>query len=240
MLVNKKNNNYMKNKKKLIKMMPIISLCMIVLGLLFIAAVRINMPTKRIAESEEVLRDFNKLKGQIPHKLFEQSEGIVIIPEMLNIGLGIGGTRGKGIAMVKFKDGKWSNPSFITITGGSIGFQIGVQSVDLMLIFKHRSTLLELEKGTFKLGGQIAAAVGPMGRDATASTDYKLDAEIYSYSRSKGLFAGITLKGEVLDIDKKSNLEFYKIERTTREIFTNENSFYKSLISLNQTLTNMK
>ena len=111
--------------------------------------------------------------------------------------------------MVKLADGNWSNPVFVTITGGSVGLQAGVQSVDLVLIFKSRETLEKIGNGSFTLGGDISATAGPVGRNSTASTDYKLEAEVYSYSRSKGLFAGISLSGAAIDIDSKGNKAFY-------------------------------
>lgn len=124
----------------------------------------------KIAQSKEVLKEFEKMKDKIPSSLFKQTEGIIVIPKMLNIGLGIGGKRGKGIVVTRLANGKWSDPSFITLTGGSIGFQAGVQSVDLVLLFKHRSNLMKLDKGGFTLGGDLSVTAGPLGRNATAST----------------------------------------------------------------------
>lgn len=163
----------------------------------------------KINQSVEVLTDFKKMKDQIPHQLFEQSEGIIIIPKMINAGLLIGGKRGKGIALVRLENGTWSDPSFITITGGSVGFQAGIQSVDLILFFKHKATMLKMDEGNFTMGGDISVTAGPVGRSVTASTDFKLEAEIYSYSRSRGVFGGITLNGAVLSVDQKANDQFY-------------------------------
>ena len=123
--------------------------------------------------------------------------------------------------MVKLADGSWSNPVFVTITGGSVGLQAGVQSIDLVLIFKNRETLEKIGNGSFTLGGDISATAGPVGRNSSASTDYKLEAEVYSYSRSKGLFAGISLAGSAIDIDKKADAAFYGKEEDAKTLFSN-------------------
>ncbi|WP_074493680.1 lipid-binding SYLF domain-containing protein [Mucilaginibacter polytrichastri] len=164
---------------------------------------------ERIAKSTTVLHDFAKMKESIPSDLLKQSEGVIIIPNMINAGLAVGGKRGKGVAMVRLADGKWSNPVFVTFTGGSFGLQIGVQSVDLVLVFRHKSVLTKVNSGEFTIGGDISAAAGPVGRSSTASTDIKLDAEVYSYSRSKGLFAGLSINGSNISIDKSANAKFY-------------------------------
>ncbi len=229
-----------KNTKHFTDNLPLLSTIALSIGIIFLSVTSENKPTKRMRESGEILESFSKIEGKIPKQLFKETEGIIIIPEMLNVGLLLGGSRGKGIALVKMENGKWSDPAFITITGGSIGFQIGLQSVDLVLVFKHRTTLSTIKNGSFKLGGEVAVTAGPLGRDATASTDYKLTDEIYSYSRSKGLFAGITLNGEVLDMDKKSNAEFYKTDFSTNEIFSSSSSNLKSVLSLKRKLEKMQ
>ena len=147
----------------------------------------------KINAAATVLKDFGKMKESIPSDLLKITQGIIIVPRLINGGFVLAAKRGKGIAMVKLDDGTWSNPVFVTITGGSVGLQAGVQSIDLVLIFKSRETLEKIGKGSFTLGGDISATAGPVGRNSTASTDYKLEAEVYSYSRSKGLFAGISL-----------------------------------------------
>lgn len=164
---------------------------------------------ERITKSTSVLHDFAKMKESIPATLINQSQAVIVIPNMINAGLAIGGKRGKGVAVVRLADGKWSNPVFVTFTGGSFGLQAGVQSVDLILVFKHSTTLTKAKSGDFTIGGDISAAAGPVGRSSTASTDVKLDAEVYSYSRSKGLFAGLSVNGSNISIDKSANANFY-------------------------------
>lgn len=176
---------------------------------------------EKIENATQVLKDFGSMKERIPEKLMDISQGIIIVPKLINAGFVLAGKRGKGIAMVKLPDGTWSNPVFVTITGGSLGFQAGIQSVDLVLIFKHRSTLQQIGKGSFTLGGDISATAGPVGRNSTASTDYKMEAEVYSYSRSKGLFAGISLSGSAIDIDKKANEAFYDDFTNAGDLFSN-------------------
>lgn len=175
----------------------------------------------KIKASVKVLKDFSKMKESIPKELLAITNGIIIVPKLINAGFVLAGKRGKGLAMVKLANGSWSNPVFVTITGGSLGLQAGVQSVDLVLIFKSKETLAKIGKGSFTLGGDISVTAGPVGRNSTASTDYKLEAEVYSYSRSKGLFAGISLSGSALDIDEKANEAFYGEATTAEELFSN-------------------
>ena len=215
------------------------------MSLLLMAVALIN-PVKaqekqkeKIQKSTEIITEFKRMKESIPEQLFQQAQGIVIIPNLINAGLGIGGKRGKGVAMVKNASGNWSDPLFVSLTGGSIGFQAGVQSVDLVLIFKKRSTLLNIGKRTFNLGGDISVAAGPVGRSSTADTDYKLTAEVYSYSRSKGLFAGISLNGTVLGVDKDANRAFYGKNRTAASVLSSSSKVtYSSVRPLKDALKN--
>lgn len=195
--------------------------------------------TERIHSASNVLKDFAAMKEGIPHDLISKYEGIVIIPKTINAGLGIGGKRGKGVAMVKLPDGGWSDPVFITITGGSIGPQIGVQSVDLILVFRHKGVLAKVRNGDFTIGGEISASAGPVGRSSSANTDYKLEAEVYSYSRSRGLFVGISINGSSLSIDKDSNHSYYGESMSARDIFETGNSTTPAVRHLKQTLASL-
>ena len=204
--------------------------------LILISAMDVGNGTEKIHKATNVLKEFGKMKESIPHQLLEEYQGIIIIPNMINAGLAIGGKRGKGVAMVKLANGKWSDPVFITLTGGSLGFQIGVQSVDLVLVFRHKGVLTKVKNGDFTIGGDISAAAGPVGRSSTASTDYKLQAEVYSYSRSKGLFAGISINGSNLSIDKSANAEFYGSAMSSQEIFATAKSGSEAVRGLKATL----
>lgn len=202
----------------------------------FTASVGQPTPEEKIESAVRVLQDYGNLDETIPEELLSVSEGIIIIPKMINAGFVIGGKRGKGIALVRGENGSWSDPLFVTITGGSIGFQIGVQSVDLILIFKQRNTLLDIGKGTFTLGGDISATAGPLGRSSSASTDYKMEAEVYSYSKSKGLFAGISLSGSSIAVDNKFIQSFYGEDLTPEEILTSHTTDNPQLLDLKQAL----
>lgn len=195
--------------------------------------------TQRLHSSTEVLKDFGKMKDGIPHDMIAKYEGIVIIPHLINAGIGLGGKRGKGVAMVKLDNGKWSDPVFVTMTGGSLGPQIGVQSIDLVLVFRHKATLTKIKSGDFTIGGDASATAGPVGRSASANTDYKLEAEIYSYSRSKGLFAGISINGANLSIDKSSNHDYYGDETTSQNIFATSRSSKEAVKTLRGTLASL-
>ena len=195
--------------------------------------------TERLNKSTEVLQDFGKMKEGIPHQMIAKYEGIVIIPSLINAGIGVGGKRGKGVAMVKLANGKWSDPVFVTMTGGSLGAQIGVQSIDLVLVFRHKSMLTKVKNGDFTIGGDASATAGPVGRSASANTDYKLEAEIYSYSRSKGLFAGISINGASLAIDKDSNHDYYGDSVTSKDIFATSKSNKEAVKTLRGTLASL-
>lgn len=176
---------------------------------------------EKIESSIQVLKNFNNMKDDIPAELLKITEGVIIVPKLINAGFVLAGKRGKGIAMVRLEDGSWSNPAFVTITGGSVGFQAGIQSIDLVLIFKNRETLQNIGTGSFTLGGDISVTAGPVGRSSSAATDDKLEAEVYSYSRSKGLFAGISLSGSAISIDDKANKNFYGDDVDAKDIFSN-------------------
>jgi len=218
-------------------MLPILSCIFLVL---VSAKTDNSKETERIHNANNVLKDFNKMQETIPHDLIKDCEGIVIIPDMINAGFGIGGKRGRGIGMVKLGDGKWSDPVFITLTGGSIGFQIGVQSVDLVLVFRHKGVLTKVENGDFTIGGDASAAAGPVGRNTSASTDYTMKAEVYSYSRSRGLFAGISINGSNLGIDKKAIANYYGDSITSQDIFETAKSDKEAVTSLKETLRGME
>lgn len=211
----------------------------VVLGLFFVlisATTDGSKETERVHNASNVLLDFGKLHETIPHNLMSECEGIVIIPKLINAGFVVGGKRGRGVAMVKMDDGKWSDPVFVTMTGGSVGAQIGYQSVDLVLVFRHKGVLAKVKNGDFTVGGDASAAAGPVGRSTSANTDYKLDAEIYSYSRSRGLFAGVSINGSNLAIDKAANASFYGDDLTSKEIFNSAKSDKDAVKTLKKSL----
>lgn len=208
--------------------------------LLASAKVADDKGTEKIQNATNVLKEFNKMSESIPHQLLEEYQGIVIIPKLINAGFVVGGKRGQGLAMVKLANGKWSDPVFITLTGGSFGLQIGVQAVDLVLVFKHKGVLTKVKKGDFTIGGDISAAAGPVGRSSTASTDHSLEAEIYSYSRSKGLFAGISINGSNLAINKSANAAYYGSDVSSAKLFDGDKDKSEAVSELKETLNGLQ
>ncbi len=150
----------------------------------------------------------------IPPSLMQDAQAVAIIPNVIKAGFVIGGRHGRGVVCVRDAAGGWSNPVFVTLTGGSIGWQIGVQSTDVVLVFKTRAGLDRIfqGKGKLTLGADAGLAAGPVGRQAEAGTDGMLKAEIYSYSRSRGLFAGLSIEGAALLADHDGDESFYGLE----------------------------
>ena len=175
----------------------------------------------RVADATDVLDQLLRIPEQsIPPTLLSRAYAVAVIPSVVKVGFGLGARRGKGVVVVRRDDNSWSNPSFITLTGGSFGFQIGAQSSDIILVFKNRKGVDGLTKGKLTLGADAAISAGPVGRYTSASTDIKFRAEVYSYSRSRGLFAGIALDGAGLTIDKKANAAYYGTASITpKQIF---------------------
>jgi SH3 domain-containing YSC84-like protein 1 len=163
-----------------------------------------------IQAAHEVLQEFLNLQiREIPESLLAQAHAVAIIPDVVKLGFVVGGQRGHGVVVIRQPDGSWRAPLFITITGGSIGWQIGAQATDFMLVFKTQKSVEGLLRGKFTLGADASVAAGPVGRRAGASTDTELRAEIYSYSRSRGLFAGVSLDGSALQVDDIANATYY-------------------------------
>ena len=164
----------------------------------------------RIAEATLAFQDIMTIPGKsVPEYLLQDAAGIAIIPGVVKVGFIVGGEYGRGLLLVKNADGSWSNPIFITLSGGSIGWQLGAQSADFVLVFKTKRSVDSVLTDNLTLGVDVAAAAGPLGRRARASTDMQLKAEIYSYSRSRGFFAGLSLDGALIQIDDEANADFY-------------------------------
>ena len=164
-----------------------------------------------VVSSTNVLNEFMTLPSQgIPRSMLEKAQGIVIVPGMIKVGFVAGVRRGKGIVVVRDEQGAWRPPAFVTMTGGSVGWQVGVQSTDVILVFNSRNSVNNLLSGKFTIGVDAAAAAGPVGRQASAGTDGRLQAEIYSYSRSRGLFVGASVDGSVIEIDGAEAQAYYQ------------------------------
>ena len=159
----------------------------------------------------DVLNEMQALPElRIPDTLLRRAQGIAIIPDMARGALLIGGRGGKGVLLVRNTDGQWSNPAFITVGGLSFGWQFGVQTVDVVLVFTTRESIEGVTGGKLTLGADASIAVGPLGRQASGATDTTFASEVYAYSRAKGLFAGIALDGGVVAMDRKANARFYQ------------------------------
>lgn len=165
---------------------------------------------QRVADSTEVVDQLLRIPEQaVPPSLLARAHAIAVIPNVVKVGFGLGARRGKGVVVVRKDDGSWSNPAFVTLTGGSIGWQIGAQSTDIVLVFKSRRGVDGIASGKLTLGADASVAAGPVGRHTEVATDIQFEAEVYSYSRSRGLFAGVSIEGSGVTMDHKANAAFY-------------------------------
>ncbi len=165
----------------------------------------------RISESTRALKDMmDAPDGSIPSDLLRNSRAVVIFPSVIKAGLGVGGQYGTGVILRRNPSTrKWGPPAFITLVGGSFGWQVGVQATDLVLLVMSDVSLRSLFHDKFTIGADASVAAGPIGRDASASTDIALSAGILSYSRAKGLYAGVSLQGSVMQADWEANERYY-------------------------------
>src|SRR5450432_645237 len=164
---------------------------------------------KRIDASAKVLNEIMATPDKaIPDKVMSEAKCIAVIPSMVKIAVGFGGNHGKGVATCRTASG-WSAPAPITITGGSWGLQLGGQAVDLVMVVMNDQGMQHLLASKFKLGGEASAAAGPVGRDAAADTDWKMRSEVLTYSRARGIFAGIDLSGSAITQDKDETRVLY-------------------------------
>ena len=168
--------------------------------------------TEVVENSCQVLNEIMEIPAKgIPVALLADAQGIVVIPKMVKGGFVVGVRRGHGVMIVRDEKNAWRPPVFVTVTGGSVGWQIGIQATDLILVFKTPKSIQRLLHGKFTIGADASVAAGPVGREAAAATDAFLDAEIYCYSRSRGLFAGISLDGSAIQIDSGANAQYYRL-----------------------------
>jgi lipid-binding SYLF domain-containing protein len=166
-----------------------------------------------VESATEVVRSFSALpNAAIPPAMLRDAAGVAIIPDLVKAGFLIGGRFGRGVVLPRQPEGSWGDPVFVTLAGGGFGLQAGIQSADVILVFKTAKSLDRVlsGKGKVTLGGDIGIAAGPVGRQAEAATDGQLKAEIYSYSRSRGLFAGVSLEGAAIWSDATANRDFYR------------------------------
>jgi lipid-binding SYLF domain-containing protein len=174
---------------------------------------------ERVAAATAVFDEVMNVPEQsIPHSVVSKAQGVAIFPAVKKGGFVVGGQWGRGIMSVRGARGSWSAPAFLTLTGGSFGLQIGGQEIDLVLVVMNREGLERLVRNQFKVGVDAGIAAGPVGRDAQASTDIQMRAKILSYSRARGLFAGVTINGGTIKQDRNANERFYGRSYSTREL----------------------
>jgi lipid-binding SYLF domain-containing protein len=191
-------------------------------GLLSATAGANTAQDARMNDAISVVREFTEIPEQaIPGTLLRNAEAIAVIPGMIKAGFVVGGRWGQGVLLVRQDDGSWSSPGFIKLGGGSLGWQIGVQSTDIILVFKDRRSISNIYTSKLTLGGDASAAAGPVGRQTSAATDELFRAEIYSYARSRGLFLGVSLEGSWLGMDHAANEAYYGSGIAAEQILSN-------------------
>jgi lipid-binding SYLF domain-containing protein len=179
----------------------------------------------RLLTATEVLEEVRAMPDvRLPDTLLQHAYGIAVIPDVTKVAFIFGGRHGNGVLSVRDKlTGPWSNPVFVSLTGGSWGFQAGAQSSDIILVFTTKTGIEGIAGGKLTLGADASVATGPVGRQGSAATDMSFNAEIYSYARTRGLFGGIALDGSVISIDRSANAALYhKSGVTASEIFSGQ------------------
>ena len=173
----------------------------------------------KLIEASGVLEELRAQRDDyFPDRLMARAYGIAVIPNVVKVAAVVGGRRGSGVLVVRDASGRFSDPVFISITGGNVGWQIGVQSTDIVLVFTTKKSIEGITDGKLTLGADASVAAGPVGRAASAATDQNFTAEVYSYSRNRGLFAGVAIDGSVIAIDTKSNTKLYGKSAPAKEI----------------------
>ena len=186
--------------------------------LVAVSASAASREEQRVTDATDVIDQFLRIPEQsIPPALLSRAYAVAVIPNVMRISFGLGARRGRGILVVRQDDHSWSNPAFVTLTGGSFGFQAGVQSTDVILVFKTRRGVDNIANGKLTLGADASIAAGPVGRSVEGATDIRFAAEVVSYSRSRGIFAGVALAGSGVTMDRKANAAFYSSPTMTPE-----------------------
>ena len=196
--------------------------------LLFVLSAPLYAEFKFKMSAEEIIQNARAVleeimdvpEESIPKEVFEDAYGIAIIPNVIKVGFIFGGRFGQGILTVKLKDDKWSYPVFIKLKGGSFGYQIGAQTSDVILIFRHKKSVDGIVNSKFTLGANANVVAGPIGLLREKATDILQEADILSYTRSKGFFAGVSLEGAVLEVDPKLDAEYYGRDLPVKVILT--------------------
>jgi lipid-binding SYLF domain-containing protein len=211
--------------KKLLLLTLLVSLCSLVLAVPVPAPddqPKQSKATDRVQAAGDVLNDIQSAPDSgIPQEILGSAECVAVVPSMLKGGFIFGGKYGRGLASCRTPKG-WSAPAFFTVGGGSFGLQIGGQAVDLVMLIMNKDGMQHLLSSKFALGADASVAAGPVGRHAEGNTDWKLRAQVLTYSRARGVFAGVSLNGAVVKQDKDSTREFYGHMVTTKASLTGE------------------
>ncbi len=177
---------------------------------------------ERLQNAANVLNEIMSAPDKgIPEEVLDNAKCVLVIPHLVKGGFIIGGKHGRGVGSCRTKAG-WSAPAFISVGGGSAGLQIGVEGVDLVMLVMNNDGLQHLLSSKFQISGEGSAAAGPVGRHASAGTDWKMNAELLTYSRSKGAFAGLTLEGAVIEPDSDSTIAIYGKDESFRKVLLGE------------------
>ncbi len=164
----------------------------------------------RLSDSGKILTELTSAPDQgIPEKVLADAKCVAIVPDMVKGGFVIGAQHGRGVATCRTSSGQWSAPAFFTLTGGNWGAQIGAESVDLVILAMNEQGMNQMLQSNWKIGGEASVAAGPVGREASANTDWKLRSQLLTYSRTRGLFAGLSLNGANVRQDDDSTRAFY-------------------------------
>jgi lipid-binding SYLF domain-containing protein len=194
------------------------TLIILLSGLISLPALAATREERRVTDAADVLEQLMQIpERSIPPALLTRAYAVAVVPQVVKAGFVIGARHGKGVLVIRQDDNSWSNPAFISLSGGSIGFQIGAQSTDVILVFKTRRSVENIANGRMTLGVDASIAAGPVGRQTGAHTDITFKSEVYSYSRSRGLFAGVALEGAGITMDRKANAAFYAAADMTPE-----------------------
>ena len=180
--------------------------------------VKVSDESERMTNSTTCLKEIIAIpEDGVPQSMFDNAAAIIVIPNLIKAGFIVGAKRGEGVMSVRNENG-WTHPAFVHLTGGSLGWQVGVESTDLILVFMSQKSVKALLNGEFTLGADASVAAGPVGRTASAGTNLSVKAEVYSYSRSRGVFAGIAVDGSNLGIDNDANSRYYGNGMTANDV----------------------
>jgi lipid-binding SYLF domain-containing protein len=194
------------SRMALLRVVPVLTLMMAAI----LAVPAQHTEVHRVQDAQDVFQTLTTVpEHKVPAALLRQVYGIAIIPDVQRAGFIIGGQHGRGVLVVRGAEGSWSRPLFLTLAGGSVGFQIGIQSADIVLFFRTKDSVDRVLRGKYTLGVDASLSAGSLGREAGAVTDQDLRAEIYSYARTRGIFAGVALQGASLEVDYDANALYY-------------------------------